>query len=461
MRPHTAPTAFALALLPLLGCGPDDTRVSPAPSSAGVGGLCASAVSPRNIRVVWQAEDSGFVRIERASLPGPFAQVSLKPIERGRFLDLALSPGTTYQYRVWRCARESACHSPVTLAPVTTPWSPIEGFHVEVAAQGTEDNIAIFGLETATPNSINEAHVVGVDRQGVIVWEYFREGESIGPATEVHLLPDGTLVSAMNSFFVHLDLDGTRIYRYEGNTAHHNIKSISGGRFIFLFFDVFSDAVGDPILGDGIEIIRYGDQFPLWSWRSRDHIPLADRDPIDWDEIVLGVGRDWTHANAVTFDEERSQIYFNVRNLNRIYCLSYPSGDILWTLGDGGDFGAGLFSHSHTPLFLSESRFLLFDNGLHRPGTTEEYSRIIEIEFDPVAKHAEIVWEYRESPDFFAFAQGSVALEPNGNIFVGDGINGRLFEITRGKKKVWQLRFPPQVWSYKAITAPRKVFEAW
>jgi hypothetical protein len=199
----------------------------------------------------------------------------------------------------------------------------------------------------------------------------------------------------------------------------------------------------------------------LWTWRARDHISRDDRELVDWNNIMFNVGHDWTHANALTFNEETNEIFVNVRNLNRIYCLSYPSGDVRWILGDGGDFGEGLFAHSHDPLFLSNDRFLVFDNGALRPNATEDYSRIIEVQFDPVKRHAEIVWEYREEPDFYAFAQGAIGVQQNGNIFVADGINRRLFEITREKEKVWELQLPEDVWTYKAITVPRAVFETW
>ncbi|HQB43405.1 MAG TPA: hypothetical protein PLV85_07370, partial [Polyangiaceae bacterium] len=85
----------------------------------------------------------------------------------------------------------------------------------------------------------------------------------------------------------------------------------------------------------------------------------------------------------------------------------------------------------------------------------------IEIEFDAAARHAEIVWEYRETPDFFSFAQGAIGIQPNGNLFVTDGINRRIFEVTRDKNKIWQMRLPPGTWTYKSITVPRSEFEDW
>jgi hypothetical protein len=128
-------------------------------------------------------------------------------------------------------------------------------------------------------------------------------------------------------------------------------------------------------------------------------------------------------------------------------------------MGEGGDFGAGLWSHPHDPQFLEPGRLLMFDNGFRRPGN-EEYSRIIEIEYDPVAGTSEVVWEYRETPDFYDFAQGACHQEESGNVFVTDSLNGRVFEVTRDKRVVWELEVQAR-WIYKAITVPRTFFTEW
>jgi hypothetical protein len=392
---------------------------------------------------------------------GEFARVAAKPANRGRFLDLGLEPMTSYRYRLAHCANDTSCGPPLSLDPVATPPTRLGRFDVDVAPDGTADDLVLFGIETLDADALAVARIAAVDRLGRVVWEYVREGPLIGPVTEVHLLDDGTLATGHNSYFLRIDLDGSILYRYDGNLVHHDIDPISGGRFILLTFDVFADEPGAPILGDGIEIVEGGDQFPSWSWLARDHISRKDRDPVDWDNIMFGVGHDWTHANALTFDEASGRIYLNVRNLNRLYCIDYPSGNVLWIMGDGGDFGHGLWAHSHDPFFVADNRFLMFDNGALRPGASHDYSRIIEVEFDAEQRRAEIVWEYRETPDFFAFAQGAVHVQPDGNIFVTDGINSRIFEVTRDKQVVWRMRFLDDVYAYKAITVPRSVFEDW
>ncbi|MFW5741290.1 MAG: aryl-sulfate sulfotransferase [Myxococcota bacterium] len=456
------PRALLPALLGTLlaACGPEDAHVRPATSTPTVDVLEFAALSARNVLIRWTPIENGTVTIERAREEGPFERVAQRPAHRGRFLDLALEPLTTYRYRLGRCDG-TTCGQPEPLGQLTTPATRIQPFEVEGAPGGTEDDLVVFGVSALDPDILDTARMVAVDRQGTVVWEYVREGPYLAPVTEVHLLDDGTLATGHNASFVQLDLDGTELFRYEGNTAHHDIDPISGDRFIFLTFDFFADAPGEPVVGDGIEIIHAGAQHPSWSWLARDHIPRTDRHPFDWNNFLFGIGHDWTHANAVTFDEEAGKIYLNVRNLDRLYCIDYPSGEVLWVMGQGGDFGEGLWAHSHDPTFVADDRFLMFDNGALRAGTNQEYSRIIEVEFDADERRADIVWEYRESPDFYAFAQGAVSVQPNGNIFVTDGVNTRIFEVTRDKELVWQLRLLDGAWTYKAITVPRSVFTDW
>jgi hypothetical protein len=102
---------------------------------------------------------------------------------------------------------------------------------------------------------------------------------------------------------------------------------------------------------------------------------------------------------------------------------------------------------------------MIMDNGLRRPDP--KFSRAIEVEFDPDAKTAEVVWEYRETPDFYSFALGSAQKQDNGNVLIVDGTNGRLLEVTPDKRKVWELKVETYYWIYKAVTVPREFFTEW
>ncbi len=94
-------------------------------------------------------------------------------------------------------------------------------------------------------------------------------------------------------------------------------------------------------------------------------------------------------------------------------------------------WGPGNIERQHHPSLLDNGNLLLFDNGSFR-----KYSRIIEL--DPVKK--EIVWNYQALPldHFFSRIRGSCQRLPNGNTLITDTETGRVFEVTRSGKKVWE-----------------------
>jgi len=412
------------------------------------------ATSPRNVKLTWEPLAGRTVRIER-SAGGEFVEIATRPGDRGRFLDLGLEPEHPYRYRLAACS-DGGCTTAVETDTVTTPWTELPSLQITVPPDGTADNVVIMGiLDLAT--ALTEGHIAAVDRNGSVLWEY--NTHEFGPVTELQAMPDGTLATGQFTTFIELDLDGSEAYRYTGNTAHHDIDPLSDDRVIFITFDSFETAPGYLVSGDGVEILSADRETVEWSWLARDHIPLTDVNEEDLALDNFGLGHDWTHVNALWFDEAAQKVYLNVRNLDRLYCIDYPSGEVDWIMGEGGDFGGGLWSHAHDPQFLEPGRLLMFDNGFRRPGT-DEYSRVIEIEYDPVAGTAEVVWEYRGTPDFYDFAQGACHQEESGNVFVTDSLNGRVFEVTRDKRVVWELEVQAR-WIYKAITVPRSFFTEW
>ena len=250
MRSHISsflslPTA--LLLLGVVSCGSEDPTASTAPSTAAIEVADFTALSARNVLIRWKPKRNGTMRIQRAREDGEMVWVADKPADRGRFLDLALEPLTTYSYLISHCSGD-ICGPAESLGSLTTPPSRIQPVEVEIPANGTDDDLVVFGVSVLDTDVLDLARMVAVDRQGNVVWEYVREESYLAPVTEVHLLDDGTFATGHNCWFIQLDLDGTELFRYEGNTAHHDIDPTSSG-FIFLNFDVFADTPGEPVLG--------------------------------------------------------------------------------------------------------------------------------------------------------------------------------------------------------------------
>lgn len=452
--PRAAHAALPLiATLGLLaGCGDEEPEVT-TPSS--LRNVEVKAVSPRNVRITWEAMAEAEIVISRKGPGGGYEEVARKDGDHGRFLDLGLEPEASYRYRLAVC-RADGCEDPYQTSSVATPESFFPSVEVTVPATATDDDFVVFGTYRLAAELYKEGHMAAVDRSGRIMWEYATY--EWGPITEVQPLPDGTIATGQYMYLVQIDLDGTELYRWTETTAKHDIDRLPDGRWGFLFFDPFETEPGYTMLGDGVILLNQEGTAVEWEWRARDHIPLTDVNEQDLKDQEMGLGHDWTHGNAITFNDEGTKVLVNIRNLDRIYQIDVATGETDWIMGEGGDFGAGLWSHCHDPQFLDDNRVLMFDNGLRRK---PEYSRVIEVEFDPEAKTAEIVWEYRETPDFYSFALGSAQLQDSGNILVADGINGRLLEVTRDKQKVWELLIEKYYWTYKAVSMPRSVFTEW
>jgi len=446
--------ALFVSVLVLFPAGCSEDPADPGTPSS-LQNVEVTAVSPRNVRITWEAMPEVEVIISRKSTRTEYEQVASKAGDHARFLDLGLLPETRYAYRLTVC-RNDVCEDPYETDSVATPESFFPPVEVTVPASGTADDFVVFGAYNFGPDLYTEGHMAAVDREGQIVWEYVTY--EFGPITEVQPLPDGTIATGQNQYLVQIDLDGSEVYRWTETSAKHDIDRLPDGRWAFLFFDPFETEPGYTMLGDGVILTDPSGQNVQWQWRARDHIPLTDVNEKDLQDQEMGLGHDWTHGNAIEVDDAGDKVLVNIRNLNRIYRIDVATSETDWIMGDGGDFGAGLWDHCHDPHFLDDHHVLIFDNGLRRK---PEFSRVIEVEFDAEAKSADIVWEYRETPDFYSPALGSARLQENGHIFITDGINGRLLEVTRDHEKVWELLIQKHYWTFKAVTVPRSVFTEW
>jgi outer membrane protein assembly factor BamB len=292
------------------------------------------------------------------------------------------------------------------------------------------------------------------DMNGRVVWSFLDStswtGMGLEPLGDAEVTAYGNILTLIgkhdqNAGVYEIDPSTNRVvWEYDEVMAHHDVDYLPDGNILFLSqYEI--DPPGYPRLrADGIRIVDPSTNETVWDWRSEDHFSFDDY-------CSLCPRRDWLHANTVVFREEPEgdAVYINLRNLNRVCKIDVASGDVLWCLGDGGDFGAGLFSHAHDPEFLSNGNILLFDNGLHR-GAGGDFSRAIEIAFDPDAGHAEIVWEYRGPTLFYSDVMGDADRLPNGNTLITDATNGRIVEVTEGQATVWEYELDPYHLIYKS-----------
>ena len=297
--------------------------------------------------------------------------------------------------------------------------------------------------------TVSRVVAVMLDQDARVVW-YYDLGDEEGRAdVEVSLLGDGDLAQRHVLIGgavpplghpVEVDLAGNVLWEgpeqaegvvLAGEGMHHTFQQLPGGDFVTLYFDF-----ADGHILDRIEQIDRDLQL-TWSWSTADH------------EDVLG--EDYVGGNYVIVDEDDGVAYFNGRIVHRLFKIDRATGDVIWTLGDGGDFEPipdepeTWFLGTHAPSLLPDGHLLIYDNGA--PGE-RDYSRVVEYELDEANMTAELVWEYPgqlADDEWFNNVWGDVDRLANGNTLItagsmlGNDSQSRIFEVTPEGDKVWQV----------------------
>ena len=219
----------------------------------------------------------------------------------------------------------------------------------------------------------------------------------------------------------------------------------------------------------------------LWQWVASDHINEFHFDDDARKAIAAppagrgaAAGRgsfDWMHTNSAAYvgpnhwyDEgdkrfAPNNIIISSRNSSFLAIIA-RDGSVVWELGP--DFSASpelrairQIIGQHNAHFIPKGlpgagNVLVFDNGgasgYGKPSAialngqniyARPSSRVLEI--DPVS--LKLVWSYT-SPTFFATNISGAQRLQNGNTMVTEGPDGRLFEVTKEGKIVWEYIFP-------------------
>ena len=163
----------------------------------------------------------------------------------------------------------------------------------------------------------------------------------------------------------------------------------------------------------------------VWEWRTWEHL-----DPVaDGIAEVQAPRTLWAQGNSVE-ELPDGDILASFRPTSTVVRISRSTGEIVWKLGPPTVAG------QHAPTMLGNGNVIIFDNGVHRLDDSMPYSRVIEI--NPVTN--EIVWKYQDKPawNFFSPRMGNAQRLSNGNTLITESSFGRIFEITREGKIVWE-----------------------
>jgi len=330
------------------------------------------------------------------------------------------------------------------------------------------------------------------------------------PGQSVYLLPDGNLLRTGNDssryFFGGggvleiLDRKGTVKWQYSLSDSlqrqHHDVCPLPNGHLLVLCWEKITreevlmkgrQKVAKEIWSEKIvELVPEGKNEAkiVWQWRLWDHLAEANQtsraEKLDVN-FLAAESADWLHFNSLDYNSETDQILISNRNLSEIYIIDHSTttaeaessaggrygrgGDFLFRWGNPQAYQKGtekdqqLFRQHHATWIRKglpgEGSILLFNNGVQRNRSGEEYSEVFSLSpltdssgqylkcngrFLP--EQPDWIYQAKERSSFFSFNVSSAQRLPNGNTLICEGAEGRFFEVTEKGETVWEYKNP-------------------
>jgi len=121
---------------------------------------------------------------------------------------------------------------------------------------------------------------------------------------------------------------------------------------------------------------------------------------------------------------QAGQVLVSLRNIDTVAVVDRNTRRVAWAC-------QGFWRKQHDAEFLNNGHLLVYDNvGLHRE------TRILE--YDPITQAVPWAYTNEHATPFNAPFRGMKQRLPNGNTFIVDPDNRRLFEVTPDKELVWE-----------------------
>jgi arylsulfate sulfotransferase len=246
----------------------------------------------------------------------------------------------------------------------------------------------------------------------------------------------------------------------------HDLAMLPNGHLLVIANTLksFTNLTGLPgtttVLGD--VVVDLDENWnPVWVWNEFDHLDV-NRHPMNFP--------DWTHSNAIAYSQDDGNFLISIRHQNWIVKVDYRdgggTGDILWKLGQGGDFkleGAtdptDWFYAQHDVNFVSPNttgsfQLAIMDNGDDRlfpsgvtcagSGAFACYTTIPIMQVDENAKTASFLFHQILPPSLYSNFAGSTRVLSNTNVeynLAGLTNQANTYEVTptATPQIVWQM----------------------
>lgn len=309
---------------------------------------------------------------------------------------------------------------------------------VDLPALTVEGDVdrAFDGALVLTTSVTNPGSAVLLDGDGSYRW-WAEVGD--GHVGRARLSVDGQHILAMPVNNGPQDAEPLLRFALDGSVAetvtvdgqHHDFIEHADGTLAFLVKDV-REVDGEEITGDRlVERAADGTQTEIWNaWDWLD--PSVDRTDLPDNE--------WTHANALFYDEAEQAYYVNFLGLRALFKVDRATGDILWKMGtDDSDFvdedgDTTLLDHSHQ-FDLLDGSILAFENG---PAGQQE-SRAVELSLDESDPVMQELWSWSADPALYTYSLGDVERLASGDTVVDYSANGVMIQVDASGEEVWRL----------------------
>jgi hypothetical protein len=285
---------------------------------------------------------------------------------------------------------------------------------------------------------------------------------------EREMLTDGALADNAAEFInsttiLYAELGHAKLWNLETNTTthlnfsgHHDIERNYANNTYFVLKGYVIKIGGEEYLYDKIQEYTPGGNL-VWEVDTIDFVNESQWCPFE--DMESGI-RDITHANSIIYDEKEDAVYLNSRNLNTFYKIDHKTGEVVWGLGEYGNFTMYdingiqqeiMFYHGHDLEKISDNKFTYFDNDYHNQTDASNFhSRLIEITISETTKTANITWEWISPQDYFSGWWGDCDVLPNNNMLgvfgatdhINTDLGARLVEVNREHEIVWEFAFP-------------------
>ncbi|MFZ5480997.1 MAG: aryl-sulfate sulfotransferase [Myxococcota bacterium] len=350
-----------------------------------------------------------------------------------------MRPDTTYTARVEAVAPGACQTEEIAVTTGSLPASLAEPV-VVVPGEAWGNWTLVSWIDNEDPGNTG---ALILDREGVVVWYWDMRAGAVSPnvtwdADSNELLARGDDFSSPETTTIYrIAMTGETVSETVVPYAHHELGQAPDIDFAVLQA-VSQEADGELVAGDQIvEVAADGTQRVVWN--AFDCMGTPEHHGA-WDADTAPVeGRDWTHANGLTWCEEDDSWLVSFYWLNEVRRLRRGGCEEVWELDgdDGGDFTLGedaVFGPQHGPACTPDGVVLL-DN--HRFGGDE--TRALALDLDTDAMTADVRWSVQHPEQASTPLLGATVPLPDGSTVVGWGGIGDVGVVSADGELVWQV----------------------